>query len=401
MDSKPVEDAFHLLDSQFLSLSEEALETEPTARLHLIRCAAGRALGVQLDPMTELSAAMQLNPTPSDGSLAAALEMLLSSGPAAAANRFVEHCEAYEGDALASTLRYSALVMSGVPGNCERAHALTELDGRKHAGDWRFDTMVAMTRQEQRRYDEARDLAERSLAEQPDAGFAVHVLTHVNYETGEHAEGLDWLDEWQQGRVVLGYQSHLRWHSALHALALGDVEQALSRYSEGVGPNAIIDAGSLLWRCRLAGATLDEVAHEAKTSAAPTLDSLPTPFLVFNACLALAAAGDASGLESVAARLATDPRPAFADLVAPIATALCAVVDGRFERAIAILEATSNDSPRVGGSNAQREVIEDTLIYALLSEGKFYEANERIRIRLGRRSHALDLNQLETGRPFR
>jgi hypothetical protein len=401
MDCTSVEDAFHVLDSQFLRLSEEALEVAPTARLRLIRCAAGRAFGLPIDPMTELSAARHLDPTAADLSLASALEVLLLEGPAAVADRLVAHCLAYAGDALASTLRYSALVMSGVPGNRERAHALAEQDGLEHRGDWRFDTMVAMIRQEERRYDEARDLAERSLAAQPGAGFAVHVLTHVNYETGEHVAGLDWLDAWQRGRTVLGYQSHLRWHSALHALALGDVEQALSRYSEGVGPNAVVDAGSLLWRCHLAGATLGEMALEARASAAPTIDALPTPFMAFNACLALAAAADGPGLESLAARSAADTRPAFADLVAPIAIALGAVLDGRFDKAVATIETISDDLPRVGGSNAQREVIEDTLIYALLSAGDTQRAEERIRIRLGRRPHALDMYQVETGRPFR
>ena len=385
-----IEDAFVRLEPQFIGLSEDAIRLAPSARVHLLRCGAACALGAPFDPATELAAARTLDATAADRSLAQALDHVISGDRGVAAMALVEHCQEHDEDAVARVFRYSNLVMSGVQGDRERAHALNELDARRHRGDWRFDAELAMTRQEQRRYDEARALAEGVLSEEPTAGFGVHVLAHVNYETGEHSEGLAWLDSWQAGRPVLGYQNHFRWHAALHLLALGDVEQALARYRVEMTPDAVIDAGSLLWRCKLAGTSVEPEASEAVDAAAEVIETLPTPFLTFNACLALASANDREGLESVARRVSLDARPAFADLLAPVIHALLAMIQDRFEEAVTSLKTIMSDLPQLGGSNAQREVVEDTFICSLMASGSTKEARAIIQARLERRPHALD-----------
>jgi pentatricopeptide repeat protein len=45
---------------------------------------------------------------------------------------------------------------------------------------------------------------------------------------------------------------------------------------------------------------------------------------------------------------------------------------------------------RIGGSNAQREVFEDTLLQAYLRAGRFESAETLLRKRLGRRHSARD-----------
>lgn len=67
---------------------------------------------------------------------------------------------------------------------------MVENDADRLGGNWKFDAMLAMVREEQRRYDEARQFADRMLADQSDCAPAAHVITHVNYETGEHAAGI-------------------------------------------------------------------------------------------------------------------------------------------------------------------------------------------------------------------
>ena len=121
------------------------------------------------------------------------------------------------------------------------------------------------------------------------------------------------------------------------------------------------------------------------------MDGVPFTFLGVHVALALATAGDADGLRRFAhnaARLrcprrretparsgrrvwrrssrATTPRPADALL--------------RFEPY----------QWEVGGSRAQREVFEDTLIHALIRAGRLEEAATRLRARLDRRESALD-----------
>jgi tetratricopeptide (TPR) repeat protein len=400
MDAKDVEDAFFRYEGDLLEFSERALSESRSARLHLLRAGAARIFGLAPDPLTELAAARDLPCDPVDDSLASALEVFITQGPHKAVERFVEHAKAFPDDLFGAYFRFSSLVVSGVPGNRERAMALVESDADHLGGDWRFDSLLAMVREEQRRYDEARALADRTLADQPDCAPAAHVITHVNYETGEHAAGITWLDEWSRDRTPLFYQTHFPWHNALHALALGDIEAALTRFNDQIGPAAVIDAGSLLWRCRLASAEVYDASAAAAAAAAvaPVLEAMPTAFAVFNACLALAAAGDADALASVAVRLDADARPAYADLMAPIARGLLAMVEGRTDDTVASIQPLLDDLPRLGGSDAQREVVEDTLLRAFVAAGRAEEAEPLLRARLERRPHALDCQLLAIAR---
>jgi hypothetical protein len=395
MDASEVEDAFFRYDEDFLEQSDRALSIAPSARLHILRTVAARVFGLDPDPEVEVAAARGLSCTAVDDSLISAVELFVGAGPRAASERFVEHCAEFPDDLLALYLRHGSLLTSGVRGDRARADASLEADAARFKGNWRFDPLLAMVRQEHHQYDDARDLAEQSLAAQPGCAPAAHALAHVNYETGEHAAGMAWLEGWSRGRSPLFFRTHFPWHNALHALALGEIDVALRCYREHIGPAAVVDAGSLLWRCRLWGAKVHEDGIAAAIAAAPVAASIPMPFAAFNACLALAAAGDAVELASMSSRLEKDDRPAFADLVAPVARALLAMVEDRPSDAVTLLRPLTEDLPRLGGSSAQREVVEDTMLRALVASGEYQNARDLLRRRLARRSHALDEHMLE------
>ncbi|GAC1439406.1 MAG: hypothetical protein NVSMB55_00760 [Mycobacteriales bacterium] len=395
MRVREVEDAFFRLDPEFLALTETVLATDPHPRVHLLRAGIARSFGLPVDPVAELDAAGALGPGAVDASLLACLRRLLIEGPGAAADALCEHGASYPDDLAGGFFRTMALVMGGLRGGRDRARALSEEEYGRHGDDWRIAGSRGMSLQEQHRYDEARAVAERGLTQEPRAGHAVHALAHVNYETGEHGNGLQWLDSWQRENRVLGYQAHFVWHTTLHALAQGDVAQALARYESGIGPASVIDAGPLLWRCHLAGSSTEGLGREAVNAAQPVLDGLPLHFPVFNACFALASAGDTDGLAALAGRLEADPRPAFADLVAPVARSMLALLQDQPHAAVEILDRILDDLPRVGGSNAQREVVEDTLLHALVLSGRNERAIALLQRRLERRPHALDLRLLD------
>jgi hypothetical protein len=190
------------------------------------------------------------------------------------------------------------------------------------------------------------------------------------------------------------YDSHFVWHTALHALAQGDVEEALARYRAGIKPTSLVDAGSMLWRCGMYGATRPELARAAADTALQMMPMAPFPLPVFFGCFALASAGDASGLRDLARRVQDDPRPGFGDFVAHLARALADFVDGRHAAAVSALDTLREGLPRVGGSNAQREIVEDTLIEGLLRIGDVARARALLERRLDRREHVLDRRQL-------
>lgn len=69
---------------------------------------------------------------------------------------------------------------------------------------------------------------------------------------------------------------------------------------------------------------------------------------------------------------------------------LIAYAAGDLAEAIAALEAALSELPRVGGSHAQRELYEDTLIAALLAAGRPQRARVLLAARLSRRPRARD-----------
>ncbi len=109
-----------------------------------------------------------------------------------------------------------------------------------------------------------------------------------------------------------------------------------------------------------------------------------------HAALALAVSGDPVGLATLRATSLAHADPVFRDVVASVCQALQAVVERRCGEAARVLEATLPRATALGGSAAQREVLEDTLVYALAESGRTERAAEVLDRRLGRRASPLD-----------
>ena len=102
-------------------------------------------------------------------------------------------------------------------------------------------------RQDQGRYDEAARLADLALDVAPSSGHAVHARTHAYYETGQHWQGLRWLDPWISvcGRQA-SHRAHFAWHAALHELSAGDLEAMRHRYVTQLAPPLVTGMRSLV-----------------------------------------------------------------------------------------------------------------------------------------------------------
>ena len=86
--------------------------------------------------------------------------------------------------------------------------------------------------------------------------------------------------------------------------------------------------------------------------------------------------------------------PGTATLLPDLASGLAAFVEGDHAKAAEALLRFEPHQWDVGGSHAQREVFEDTLIHALVRAGRLDEAATRLRVRLDRRESALDTGLL-------
>ncbi|RZI79513.1 MAG: pyridine nucleotide-disulfide oxidoreductase, partial [Microbacterium sp.] len=143
----------------------------------------------------------------------------------------VRHLDAHPGDAVLLSVAVPTIAFAGVTDVAEDAWRIVESCTSAQSGTWFHDGLLAFVRQEQGRFDEAMDLATRSMTYVPGSGHAAHARAHVHYETGDHQGGLDWLDAWMLGD---GKDSdnlvHYAWHAGLHELSRGDLAAVAERY---------------------------------------------------------------------------------------------------------------------------------------------------------------------------
>jgi uncharacterized NAD(P)/FAD-binding protein YdhS len=311
---------------------------------------------------------------------------------AESAAALISYIQAYPEDALAVSLAIPTIAFGGATEIPAEAWGLIEGLAPAYGDNWWYLGMLAFIRQEQERYDEAGELAARALVLEPASGHAVHAKAHVHYETGDHRAGLTWLDHWiQTCGAWASHRAHFSWHAGLHELALGDERAIAHRYATQLSPaavsgvRALVDSASMLWRSRLAGTPpVGEISAVLATVPAALLTEPPTPFAALHAAVALAAAGDCNRLVQLRRWARAHGSGPFAETVAPLADALCDLVHGDAERASeGLLGLRGVD--RLGGSAAQREVVEDTLLYCAVRAGRQDLAAEILDRRLDRR----------------
>jgi hypothetical protein len=311
----------------------------------------------------------------------------------------LRHLRTYPTDALLLSVAVPTIAFAGVTTVPGESWAIVETAAPAFGDDWWFAGLLGFIRQEQGRWDDAMRLATRSLEEVPDAGQAAHARTHVHYETGDHRAGLRWLDGWiSAAGVDTEHGAHFSWHAALHELSLGDHGAVARRYDTQLAPpavtgcRALVDSASLLWRWALtpgdhAVPDVDEVLSVVE---ADLITTPPSPFVALHAAVALSAAGDVDRLDGLSRWAAAQPDPTYAEAVVPLADSLAALASGRPGEAADQLIRMRSAVVRIGGSDAQREVIEDTLIAALLAAGRSAEATQLLDARLDRRPSPRD-----------
>ena len=311
----------------------------------------------------------------------------------------VRHLAAYPRDALLLTTAVPTIAFAGVTEVPAEAWVLVERAIPAYGEDWWFTGLLAFVRQEQRRFDEAMSLSCRSLAQEPDAGHSAHARAHAHYETGDHEAGLAWMDGWVTGAGAGSESlSHFSWHAAMHELSLGDLDAVRRRYDaqlrpeHGLGCRALVDSGSLLFRWALTPGADDVPGIEAVATVAgrDVLEHPATPFLAMHAAVTLLALDDGPALAGLAAWAGRHAQATQREVVAPLVRALALMQAERCSKAADALAALTGALPRLGGSDAQREIIEETRIAALLRADRLAEARAVLDARLDRRRSPRD-----------
>ena len=226
----------------------------------------------------------------------------------------------------------------------------------------------------------------------------MHAQAHVHYETGDHLAGLAWLDGWitdrgarpRTGRTSPGTRRCTSWPWRRRAGCCATPRSSRRRRVSGV--RALVDSASLLWRIRMTGAApAGDLAALLRALPEPLLTTPPTPFVALHAAIALAATGDCRRLVALRRHARSGPA-AMADLIAPLADALCDVVHDDPERALDTLLGLGGADALIplGGSAAQREIVQETLIHCAIAGGRPDIAADVLTLRIERRNSPAD-----------
>ena len=254
----------------------------------------------------------------------------------------------------------------------------------------------AFSLEENRRFDEALDLAERAMASNPKDAWAVHAMAHVHYERGDNARGIAALPPGIHPCDHLGYfKNHLLWHLALMHLAEGHYDRARRLFESVFGSIPIAigsdlqDSVALAWRLDLFGHPDPSRWAQLGAAARRWLD---LPLLLFHdvhVAMALAAGGDWASaelqLERLRARARKTRNPTLPEVVVPLVEGLHAFARGDHASAADRIEPIDARIVEIGGSHAQRELFHDTLLAAALRAGREECATALLDRRLARR----------------
>lgn len=239
--------------------------------------------------------------------------------------------------------------------------------------------MNAFALGENGQHERAEHVARVALAIDPLEARAHHAMAHVFEMTHRPDAGLRWMHEhaaaWASGST---FSRHAWWHVALYELARDNAAEALAIYDKHVRagrPSAIgdlIDAASLLWRLRLRGVPDEGRFAELALAWAPHADDAYCSFSDIHAMLAFVGAdqhGLARSLETRLRRQAAQPwrrhGATTRSVGLPVIRALAAHGRGDDALAARLLEPVPALAHRIGGSRAQRALLQLTHQHAL------------------------------------
>jgi hypothetical protein len=229
----------------------------------------------------------------------------------------------------------------------------------------------------------AAEVAGRRAADlQPRDGWAQHAVAHVMEMQGRQRDGIAWMranpEAWSAESFL---QVHNWWHLALFHYELGEVEEVLALVDGPIFGNRsrivlnMVDASAILWRLHLGGIDAGGRWNALADLWAPMAKAGNYAFNDIHAMMAFAAAGRAQAARDLleAQREAIDAGGDNArftrDVGHPVSLAIKAFGEGDYAAAARLLQPIRAVAHSFGGSHAQRDVIELTLIEAAIRAG--------------------------------
>ena len=317
-----------------------------------------------------------------------------------------EHVKDFPRDAILVNQASSSIALAGRSDREEHRIAFLERLAPAYGDDWWFQSALAFTYHEVDRFEESRRLSERSLQQYPANASAAHNLAHISFETLDIDAGAAFLDEWMTGYDRNAhFHCHLAWHQAMFALHEGRYARALEIFERdilrSVNPrSAMTDGTALLWRVKLDGAHDQPLPWRSLADLAGRVSRPGYLFGEVHAALAYAACGDEAALTKLMDDLrALDAKgnPIAGRVVLPLVQGTAAFAAGDYAGALAHFEPVESEMHRIGGSHAQWELFEETMVLSYLGLERYDDALRLVRRRLARRASPRDQRWLARG----
>jgi tetratricopeptide (TPR) repeat protein len=259
--------------------------------------------------------------------------------------------------------------------------------------------MLAFGLEENNEFARAEAAAERALNHQPRDPWAIHALAHCAEMQGRPADGIRLYEsrerDWAEGN---SFAVHNWWHLALFHLNSSEPSRALAIYDDKIRKNRsevmleLVDASSFLWRLGLCNVDVGDRWQELADTFRRVDEEGYYAFNDLHAVMAYAGAGRTAEVARVLERLEQSAKTkgtnAFMarEVGLPASRAFRSFAAGDHRAAISELLDLRPIAHRFGGSNAQRDVLEWTLLEAAQRTGDAALARALEAARAARRS---------------
>ncbi len=243
-------------------------------------------------------------------------------------------------------------------------------------------SMLAFGLEENADYAAAERHGRRSVELEPRDGWGWHAVAHVMEMQDRRRDGVAWLGghsaTWSEGSFLA---VHNGWHLALFHLGLDQIDEVLALVDERMlGTNSgvvleMVDASAMLWRLRLRGIAVGSRWHALAERWATVSAESTYAFNDMHAMMAFVGAdrmADAQRLllaQQHALERDDDNRGFLRDVGLQATRAVYDFATGDYADAVERLRSIRPHAQRFGGSHAQRDVIDQTLIEAASRAG--------------------------------
>ncbi len=381
--------AFNLVHGDAVGLFDTAREAAPGfAMAHLgkawvLALANDPGLMTQAEAMVETARRLTLNER--EQAHLAALSLLVEGSRAAAVAVLDRHLMHYPFDLLA---HQGAALADGFLG---RFHWVRDRSARA-LPFWSKDqpgygTLLAFHGfglEEAGDYAHAEDELRAAAELEPLSFWPHHTVAHVMEMTGRPEDGLSWM----AAREALWAtpdnmnQVHIWWHKALFHLELGQYDAALALYDGPIRTTqrpvalSLTNATALLWRLDTLGVDSGDRWRELAALWEDRADGRCLVFADIHAAMAELRSGRGALVEqrltAMRETVASGVEAAglYRSVGIPVVEGLAAFHRGAYAEAVELLLPVRIDLWQIGGSHAQRDVVDWTLTEAALRAGQ-------------------------------